>query len=92
MQNVYVLCLPSLSTSNVDAISGNDYTAIVNRQITFNPMNTIPQTVTVTINDERIVENDERFTATLTAVDGVNVSPSGATTTVTIVDDDSTYI
>ncbi|CAB3981091.1 tandem-95 repeat, partial [Paramuricea clavata] len=77
-----------VNTLNIDAVGGSDYSSIADRQITFSPGNPTFQSVDVTINDDAIVENNERFTATLTAENGVNIRPDRATTTVTIVDND----
>lgn len=82
---------PRVSTLNIDAVGGSDYSSIGDRQITFSPGDPTFQSVDVTINDDAIVENNERFTATLTAENGVNIRPDGATTTVTIVDNDGGY-
>ena len=83
--------LPRISTSNVDAVGGNDYSSISSQQITFRPGEVAFRHVSVTIDDDTIVENNERFTAALTAENGVNIRPDGATTTVTILDNDGGY-
>ena len=79
-----------INTANIDAIGGNDY-GIVNRTITFTPGGGNVQSIPVTIDDDNIVEDNERFTATLTAGDGVIVPPDGATTIVTINDNDGGF-
>ena len=81
-----------LNTFNGEAIGGNDYGSVTNRQITFNPGDSPLQTVSVTISDDNIVENNERFTARLTAENGVNIQPGADTATVTIVDNDGLYL
>ena len=83
--------LPRISTSNIDAIGGNDYGSITNRQISFSPGDGATQTVSVTIRDDTTVENNERFRATLTAENGVDIRPGGGEATVTIVDNDGAY-
>lgn len=87
---VPILYLPRISTSNIDAIAGNDYGSITNRQISFSPGDAT-QTVSVTISDDTTVENNERFRATLTAENGVDIRPGGGEAIVTIVDNDGAY-
>ena len=79
-----------ISTSNIDANGGADYGSLVNQQITFSPGDPAVQSIPVTINDDNIVENNERFTATLTAENGVTIQ-TGGTATVTILDNDGGY-
>ena len=76
----------------MDAIGGNDYGSVINRQISFSPGSGATQTVSVAINDDTTVENNERFRATLTAENGVNIRLGGGETTVTIVDNDGAYL
>ena len=80
-----------ISTSNIDANGGADYGSLVNLQISFSPGDPAVQSISVAINDDNIVENNERFTATLTAENGVNIQPGGGTATVTILDNDGGY-
>ena len=80
-----------ISTANVNATGGADYVSLVNQQITFSPGDPALKAVSVTINNDEIVENNERFAAILTAENGVNIRPGGSTTTVTIVDNDGGY-
>ena len=80
-----------INTADVDATGGADYVSLINQQITFSPGDQAFKSVSVTINNDEIVENNERFTAILTAENGVNIRPDGRTTTVTIVDNDGGY-
>ena len=80
-----------INTANVDATGGADYVSLINQQITFSPGDPAFKSVSLTINNDEIVENNERFTAMLTAENGVNIRPDGRTTNVTIVDNDGGY-
>jgi hypothetical protein len=86
-----LLHLFRISTANLDATGGADYVSLVNQQITFSPGDPALKAVFVIINDDNIVENNERFAAILTAENGVNIRPDGSTTTVTIVDNDGRH-
>ncbi|XP_028399458.1 uncharacterized protein LOC114522881 [Dendronephthya gigantea] len=80
-----------ITTANIDAIGGNDY-GTLNRLVTFTPGGGKIESIPVTIDDDAIVENNERFRATLTADNGVTVPPDGATTTVSIIDNDDVTV
>lgn len=47
--------------NNTDATSGTDFTAITDQVVTFSPGGSLTQTVTVQVDDDAIMENDETF-------------------------------
>ena len=85
---MYILYFFRISTANLDAVGGVDFVAIVNRQITFSPGDPTIKAIPVTILQDNITENNEKFTVILTAENGINVRPGFNTTTVTIEDND----
>ncbi|MEC8019282.1 MAG: Calx-beta domain-containing protein, partial [Actinomycetota bacterium] len=80
----------NLTTSDGTATAGSDYT-ITNTQVTFNATgdNQTPS-VTVPINDDSVVEDNETFTVRLTNLTGVSASlvDTSDNATVTITDKD----
>ena len=74
------------ATANGTATAGDDYTA-ADGTLTFSPGETLSQTITVTIADDQIDEDDETFTVTLS--DPANATLATATATGTITDDDT---
>lgn len=77
----------TLSTSDLDAIAGADYTAVTNQQVTI-LAGTFGTDVNIPINDDAAVEPDEHFFVTISNPTYGALMPSGDVGLVTIVDND----
>ncbi|MBI3178548.1 MAG: hypothetical protein HYZ27_02740, partial [Deltaproteobacteria bacterium] len=76
-----------VTTSDITATAGSDYTAITNLLVTFAP-GQMAQSVSVGILNDLDPEPNETFGVTLSSL--VNASPGTTTATVTILDDETT--
>ena len=82
----------SVSSHDVTAIAGLDYTAISNQEITFTPNGPTEQDIVVQISNDALLEGTESF---LLAVSSQNVNTrigDNANTTVRILDNDGKYL
>ena len=81
-----------INTANIEATAGEDYTSVVNKDITI-PTTTIQIFETVSISNDVILENDETFSITVTSQSAPHLAAvNPAVTVVTITDDDSKSI
>ncbi len=78
--------LPADAQAGGTATAGEDYTAVTNGSVTFNPGDALSRTISVTIANDDVDEADETFTVTLS--NPQNATMSTATATATISDDD----
>lgn len=74
--------LVEVSTADITALAGTDYTAIVNQAVTI-AKDTTSQTVTVKLNGDTLIENDETFKLSITKIDGAKIGDGEAIGTIT---------
>jgi hypothetical protein len=74
--------LVEVSTADITALAGTDYTAIVNQAVTI-AKDTTSKTVTVKLNGDTLIENDETFKLSITKIDGAKIGDGEAIGTIT---------
>ena len=81
-----------LNTANIEATAGEDYTSVVNKDISISTTTT--QIIeTISISNDGILENDETFSITVTSLSALHLAAvNPPVTVVTITDDDSKAI
>ena len=85
----YIFCNFRLNTGDIGATAGEDYTSIVNREITI-PTTTTQISETILISNDQILENDETFSVTVTSLSTPHLAAvDPEVTVVTITDNDS---
>jgi Ca2+-binding RTX toxin-like protein/lysophospholipase L1-like esterase len=77
----------TVNTAGTTATAGEDYTAIINRLLTFSPGAALTQTVTVSVKGDTKVEPDETFRLVLLNPNGATIADD--TGVGTIINDDS---
>ncbi|MCB8947301.1 MAG: hypothetical protein H6653_04715 [Ardenticatenaceae bacterium] len=78
------------SSADDSATAGEDYTAVPASTLTFNPGESLSQTISVTINGDEDTEPDEQFFINLTGSSNVTLASTQAVGTIT--NDDGTFI
>ncbi len=78
--------LVEVSTADITALAGTDYTALVNEAVTI-AKDSISKTVTVKLNGDTLIENDETFKLSITKIDGAKIGDGEAIGT--IINDDT---
>ncbi|NOR29025.1 MAG: HYR domain-containing protein, partial [Lutibacter sp.] len=91
VQNAFTV---DFATSNITALAGSDYTAVGTTTLNFGAANPLVQTVTVTINDDDLVEPSETLVGTLSnlVANSQDVTISTPTATSTITDNDAASV
>ena len=82
-----------ITTSEGTALNGSDYINILEEERVFQPStasDNLGVCWNITLQDDDVLEANEAFSVTLTTND-TNISLSGGTATVIVVDDDSKY-
>jgi hypothetical protein len=78
----------SVSSYDVTAVAGQDYTAISNQQILFTPNGPTEQNIVVPISDDASLEGTESFVLTVSSQNPNTRIGNNANTTVRIIDND----
>ena len=74
--------LVEVSTADITALAGTDYTALTGQAVTI-AKNTTSQTVTVKLAGDTLVEKDETFKLSITKIDGAKIGDGEAIGTIT---------
>ena len=77
----------SVNSRDLSAIIGSDY-SVVSSSITFQPSDTLPKTIAISVLNDNKVEMDETFELLLTTTDN-QVTINENKMTITIIDNDS---
>ena len=80
----------SVSTQQITALAGADYTSVTDYVLTFAPGGTTLQHITVNITDDNFIEGTERFSASLSTTNSFTIIGSINETIVRIIDNDGT--
>ncbi|MBK7030042.1 MAG: tandem-95 repeat protein [Bacteroidales bacterium] len=91
VQNAFTV---DFATSNITALAGSDYAAIPTTTLNFGAANPLVQTITVTINDDDLVEPTETLRGTISnlVANGQDVTIATAIATGTITDNDAASV
>ena len=91
VQNAFTV---DFATSNITALAGSDYTAVGTTTLNFGAANALVQTITVTINDDDLVEPSETLLGTLSnlVANSQAVTIPTPTATSTITDNDAASV
>ena len=84
----FVIPAFSVSSHDITAIAGQDYTAISNQQITFTPSGPTEQDLLVQISSDDLVEGTESFLLTVSSQNVNTKIGNNENTTVRIIDQD----
>lgn len=80
-----------MSSLDISAIAGQDYTAITNQEITFNPNGPTSEEITINLLNDTLLEGTESFILTVSSSHTNIKIGQIANTTVKIFDDDGKF-